>query len=611
MTVSTAAAVSTEPLAQDHLFRKLLRNPLAVASMCVLAISVIVAILSPWITPFPPNQVILNLTNAAPLQTKYFLGGDGFGRDILSRLIASTRGSLEAAVVLTVVSAALGITSGLLAGYFGRVFDAIGSWVFAVLMAAPAVIILIALYTVVGTSPNVAMAILGVLVSPAFFWLVRTLTRTVRSELYVDAARVSGLSNARIVGRHVFMAIRAPVIIMAAFLAGAAISLQAGLQFLGLGDPDVPSWGGMLTDAFNNIYIAPVQLVWPGLALGIVVAAFVLLGNALRDALQGSDLKRSARSRRKEIQSLLGTAAAEKTLRFQSAEERKELALDSGESDDAPLLEIQGLQIAYSANRKLMTVVEGISLTVDQGEVLGLVGESGSGKTQTVFAALGLLPDEAIIARGSIRLNGRELLGLPEKQLSALRGTQIAYVPQEPMSNLDPSFKVGAQLVYGIRAQSDLSARAAKELALSMLERVGINDPARTFRSYPHEISGGMAQRVLIAGAIACQPRLLIADEPTTALDVTVQAEVLDLLRDLQKERNMGVLIVTHNFGVVADLCDRVAVMRTGKIVEEGSVKDVFARPQHEYTKMLLGSILDDAELRRPLSTTNKQSAHV
>ena len=220
------------------------------------------------------------------------------------------------------------------------------------------------------------------------------------------------------------------------------------------------------------------------------------------------------------------------------------------------------------------------------------------GKTQTVFAALGLLPEQAIVARGSIRLAGVELLGMPEQRLSRYRGTTMAYVPQEPLSNLDPSFTVGSQLVEGIRSQTTMSARDAKQLALSTLGRVGIRDPKRTFASYPHQISGGMAQRVLIAGAVACKPRLLIADEPTTALDVTVQAEVLDLLRDLQKETGMGVLVVTHNFGVVADLCDRVIVMRTGRIVEEGPVSEVFARPQHEYTKQLLAAVLDETEPR-------------
>jgi peptide/nickel transport system permease protein len=190
------------------------------------------------------------------------------------------------------------------------------------------------------------------------------------------------------------------------------------------------------------------------------------------------------------------------------------------------------------------------------------------------------------------------LLGLSERELRAVRGTSIAYVPQEPMSNLDPSCTVGAQLVEGVRAATPMSRGEARDRVLALLARVGIPDPERTFRSYPHQISGGMAQRVLIAGAVASRPLLLIADEPTTALDVTVQAEILDLLRDLRKELNMAVLLVTHNFGVVADICDRVAVMREGTVVESGTTEELFSTPRHPYTRTLLDSILDETTLR-------------
>ncbi len=609
---TTGATISAEPTIRHGLLRALLRNPLTVASFIVLAIFAIVAIIQPWIMPFPPNQVTLKLTNADPFTTDYVLGGDKYGRDILSRLIASTRGAVQAAAVLSIVAFVIGASAGLVAGYFGKIFDTISTWLFSVIMAVPGVIILISLYTLLGTSTTVAMAVFGFLVSPSMFWMVRTLTRSVRNELYVDAARVAGLSNFRIVGRHVLIAIRAPVILMAAGLAGAGIAVQAGLEFLGLGDPGTPSWGAMLTDAFTNFYIAPDQLIWPAAALGLVTGAFSLVSIGVRDTLEGTYVKPSARARRKEIETLLGTKAVEKTLGLHVDEqhEGREYSVTGDGAQAAlanePLLAIEGLQVAYSSKGKLTTVVEGVSLEVENGEVVGVVGESGSGKTQMVFSALGLLPEEAIIARGSIRLNGVELLGMPENELLKIRGSKMAYIPQEPMANLDPVFTVGSQMIYGIRAQSGLSKTQARELALSMLDRVGIRDPLRVFKSYPHQISGGMAQRVLIAGAVACKPGLLIADEPTTALDVTIQAEVLDLLRDLQRESNMGVLIVTHNFGVVADLCDRVVVMRTGKLVEEGDVAEVFRNPQHEYTKMLLGSVLDHSAPRPELGSPQK-----
>ena len=596
--VATGAVEGAPRVVRRSLWRLLLRNPLTAGSLVVLAIFVIVAIAQPWIQPFPAAHVDLSRTDAHPFSSHYLLGGDQYGRDILSRLIASTRGSLEVTVILAAVSFFVGVTAGLVAGYAGKLTDTISNWVFAALMATPGVVVLIALYSLLGTSTAVAMAVFGVLVSPNLFWMVRSLTRSIRDEPYVDAARVAGLSPVRIIGRHVLTAIRGPIILMTASLAGSGLAIQAGLAFLGLGDSSKPSWGGMLTDAFGNLYLARVQLVWPAAAIGLVVGAFSLLSIGLRDVLEGTYVKPSKQRRRTQIAALRRSEANNESIGA------REVAVPNPKvdvSNASPLLTITGLQIAYANGPGFSTVVRDVSLHVDDGEIVGIVGESGSGKTQTVLAALGLLVDEAIVASGSVRFRGTELLVLPERDRLQYRGRHIAYIPQEPTANLDPSFKIGSQLVYGIQAQSRLRGKAARELARSMLDRVGIRDPDRVLNLYPHQISGGMAQRVLIAGAVACDPELLIADEPTTALDVTIQAEVLDLLRGLQKEMGMGMLVVTHNFGVVADICDRVLVMRTGAIVEQGTVRDVFAYPQHEYTQLLLSSVLDDAEPRAPL----------
>jgi ABC-type dipeptide/oligopeptide/nickel transport system ATPase component len=273
------------------------------------------------------------------------------------------------------------------------------------------------------------------------------------------------------------------------------------------------------------------------------------------------------------------------------------------------VLQVGDLHVAYEYRAGDVEVVHGISFDIRRGEVLGLVGESGSGKSQTALAILGLLPYGGAISSGSVRLDDRELTGLAEKRYRALRGTDIAYVPQEPMSNLDPTFTVGSQLVVPLRRKLGLSKREAKERALELLARVGINDPQKVFASFPFQLSGGMAQRVLIAGAVSCNPRLLIADEPTTALDVTVQAEVLEILRRLQKELGMSVLMVTHNFGVVADICDRVAVMSQGELVESGDVRSVLHAPQHPYTVSLLDAMLGEATTRVDIDDAAREKA--
>ncbi len=259
---------------------------------------------------------------------------------------------------------------------------------------------------------------------------------------------------------------------------------------------------------------------------------------------------------------------------------------------------MQDLKIQYpqpGADRS--TVVDGVSWHVDRDEVLGIVGESGSGKSQTAFAVLGLLPDNAIVANGQILIDGVSTVDqqshrIDQSALAPLRGRRISYIPQEPMSNLDPSFTIGSQLVRPMTRLLGISKAEGEKRALDLLASVGIKDPRRTYAAYPHQVSGGMAQRVLIAGAISCEPDVIIADEPTTALDVTVQAEVLDVIRDLQTELHQGIILVTHNFGVVADICDRVAVMQNGRIVEQGEVRTILRNPTHEYTQMLLESML-------------------
>jgi len=273
------------------------------------------------------------------------------------------------------------------------------------------------------------------------------------------------------------------------------------------------------------------------------------------------------------------------------------------------LLVVDGLRVGYpQAGGSTKTVVDGVSLHVDRGEVLGIVGESGSGKSQTAFSILGLLPEEAEILGGSITIGSTRTVtpgsrSVSQTRIASLRGKGIAYIPQEPMSNLDPAFTVGYQLVRPMVKVLGISKTEATKRALDLLATVGIANPRRTFDAYPHEISGGMAQRVLIAGAVSCEPDLLIADEPTTALDVTVQAEVLDLLRDLQKRLGMGMIIVTHNFGVVSDICDRVVVMKDGSLVEGGDVRTILRAPGHEYTKQLLASTLEGKEPMSMLTT--------
>ncbi|HLS62506.1 MAG TPA: dipeptide/oligopeptide/nickel ABC transporter permease/ATP-binding protein, partial [Ruania sp.] len=512
----------------------------------------------------------------APPGGEYLLGADSAGRDVWTRLLYGARNTLGGALLALAVAMVLGIPGGLLAGYLGRTFDTVASWVVDLVMSLPAMIVLLAARAVLGPTVWALMIILGVLAAPSFYRLVRGIVLNVRGELYVDAARVSGLPGWRIVGRHVLVVVRAPIIIQISLVAGVALGLQAGLEFIGVGSSTaVPTWGSMLDEGFQNLTRSPTLILWPALALGLTSAAFVLFAVALRDVLESTG--GHATSRRRSLPS------------YQPGR---------GVPDEQALLSVRSLAIAYPGpDGTAREVVREVDLDVQVGEIVGLVGESGSGKTQTAFAALGVLPDAGRVVRGQIRIDGTDVVGLLPREWRRLRSTTVAYVPQEPMSNLDPSFTIGSQLVEAIRAGSTRTRAQARRRALDLLAQVEIADPERTFAAYPHEISGGMAQRVLIAIAMSCDPKLLIADEPTTALDVTVQAEVLGLLRRLQRERGLGVLLVTHNFGVVADLCDRVVVMQQGRTVETGRVQQVLRAPAEPYTQQLLAAMLADVPL--------------
>ena len=258
-----------------------------------------------------------------------------------------------------------------------------------------------------------------------------------------------------------------------------------------------------------------------------------------------------------------------------------------------PLLDVRDLEIRFPLRGAAgeVAVVRGASLAIDRGEIVGLVGESGSGKSLTALAVLGLVPPPGRIAAGSVKLEGRELVGASERDYRAVRGARIGLVFQEPGAALNPVLTIGAQIVETIRAHRSLSRSAARQRALELLESLALPDPARRLKQYPHELSGGQKQRALLAIALAAEPELLIADEPTTALDVTIQAEVLDLLESLRRTRGLAILLITHDLGVVARSCDRLAVLYAGEVVEEGATRDVLSAPAHPYTRGLLASL--------------------
>lgn len=618
LTPSSASFGQSGAVVRSSPIRRLLKNPMGVIALTVLIVMALLAMFAPLLAPFDENLANISKTLASPDSTN-ILGTDSAGRDVWSRLLYGAQLTLLSALLCAAVAIAIGLPSGLIAGYYGGAFDATSNWVVSILMSLPGLIVLLAIRAAFGPSVWIAMLAFGILISPGYFRLTRSAVQSVRNELYVDAARVAGLSDSAIIGRHVFSVVRAPIIIQTAAVCGIAIAVQSGLEFLGLGDPSKATWGVMLNEGFKNVYLNSQLLLWPALAIGLTIGALVLLGNAVRDALEDSDQVREVKAlddaESANTAAAMGATSGVGDLHHAAPKPRTRASKELPpveEGTEHHLIKVSHLGVGYpQPDGTVKRVVDDVSFHVDRGEIVGIVGESGSGKSQTAFSILGLLPETARIVAGSIQFDGSYTVApsdelVDQRRLASLRGKRISYIPQEPMSNLDPAFTVGYQLVTPMMRVLGISKAEAKERALKLLADVGIPHPERTFAAYPHEISGGMAQRVLIAGAISCEPDLIIADEPTTALDVTVQAEVLDLLRELQSRLNIGVILVTHNFGVVADLCDRVVVMQNGRLVEEGTVREILRTPEHPYTRTLLASMLEGKE---PMTMLAAQTA--
>ena len=578
MTMPAAGETSSVP--SRGLATRTFRQPRACLSAGWLVLLVLASVILPLtglLHPLTQNPAAI----LQPPSGAHWLGTDDLGRDILARLIYGARDALALSLEVVAVSVIVGAPLGLWAGFGSRWGDWISARFADLMLAIPGIIVLLAVVTIVGNNMPTTMAVLGVLVSAGIIRLVRACTQATVKELYVDAARVSGLSGRRIAFRHVLPNVAGPLIVQASTIAAISLLTLTGLQFLGLGpNPPTPSWGGLVAEASANIYRQPWMMVPSGLAVILTVLAFNQLGDALRDALAGpgrSSLLAPARN-----------AVAEASRRTAEANRRAD-SRQPADSDAA--LIVKGVSVTAPLNGGTVTLVDQVNLTVAKGETVGIVGESGCGKSMTALAILGLLPSNVTFASGAVIIGGEDLATMTDNQRRRTRGTRIASIPQEPMTALDPNFTVGKQLTAPARRLLGLTREQARAEALRLLHEAGIVSPETVFRSYPHQISGGMAQRVCIAQALIGKPEVLIADEPTTALDVTVQAEILDLLRGLQREMGMAIVLVTHDLGVVADICDRAMVMYAGQIVETAQTRQLLSTPAHPYTLSLLDSV--------------------
>ncbi|MCX4790159.1 dipeptide/oligopeptide/nickel ABC transporter permease/ATP-binding protein [Streptomyces sp. NBC_01221] len=552
----------------------------------VLVVVILGAVLAPLFTQNP-------LTTGTPVQAPsgaHWFGTDRAGRDVFARVVHGSRYSLVIGLGATALALVAGALLGSLAATSRKLGDESVMRTLDVVMSFPPIALAAVLVAVFGTSIPVIIFTIAFVYTPSLARVVRANVLSQYGEDYVAAEKVIGARRGYIVLRHVAVNCMAPVMVFATVMVAEAIIFEASLSFIGAGvqDPD-PSWGSVLAYG-RQILLAGGwwATFFPGLALLITVLALNILSEGLTDA------SAAPKGARPAVDPATATAPdpveATSTVDVDAALTKladrvnaTEPSIKPVREDAAELLVVRDLAIRFPDRYGEIPVVDALNFTVHEGETLGLVGESGCGKSITSLAVMGLLARNAEVS-GEILYRGRDLLKLPPKERRALMGPEIAMVYQDALSSLNPSVLVGTQL-------KQLTSRGGTKTPAELLELVGLA-PERTLRSYPHELSGGQRQRVLIAMALSRNPRLLIADEPTTALDVTVQAQVVELLVQLRDELGFAMVLVSHDLALVGDLSHRVAVMYAGRLAEIGATRSVLTAPTHHYSRGLLGSVV-------------------
>jgi oligopeptide/dipeptide ABC transporter ATP-binding protein len=558
----------------------------------------------------------------------FFLGSDSLGRPVAARLIAAAGTTLSVAVPAVLCSLVVGSVWGMWAGFHGGWRENVSLRIADVILSFPSLLLAVVVLYVFSPSASGIVLVLAVARIPVYLRTARAESAELRSRLFMDAARTFGTSSWASIRRHVAPTVLPTLLTVAALDFCFVMLTESSLSFLGIGiqPPDV-SWGLMVAQGRQELQSSWWIAVFPGLAIVVTTVSATVLAAWARLATDPGQrwrhgLRRGGRGRLRRPGAGVTGAGVTGAGRG-SAPERTETAAAAPEPEAAPhapavpdaeamptpatpgakltpgdpastsadTLAVNNLAVDIRTAAGPVPVVRGVSFAVRSGETLALLGESGCGKSMTAHAVAGLLDPAAEVVGGQALLEGEDLLGLGARARRRLAGPGLAIVFQDALSALNPVQTVGAQLAEPFRIHERMSRRAARAKAVELMEHVGIPEARSRASAYPHQFSGGMRQRLLIAMAVALRPKVLLADEPTTALDVTVQAQIMDLLRELRSEQRMALVLITHDLGLVAEHADRVAVMYAGTVVETGPVAEVFGKPNHPYTRGLLESV--------------------
>jgi peptide/nickel transport system permease protein len=568
----------------QRLARTMWRRRTALVGLAGLALVALVALCAPWLVPQPPNALDTSNILAPPVwaggTAEHPFGTDTLGRDVLSRLIYGARNSAVISVGAMLIGATLGLITGLAAGFFGRVVDATIMRAGDIQLALPFILIAIVILGVMpDREPIHLILVLGVPTWIVYARVVRSRTLAERERDHVRAAKVIGASPLRRMVRYVLPQVWTVVPAIALIDLGFLVIMESTLSFLGFGlTPPAVSWGQVLAEGRQAMAVSPWLPVLPGLAIMVTVLSL----NLAADGATGVTLTphRRAVTRRQGHEPSRGGARALSPAREEPG--------GPGET----VLHVRDLMVEFPvSDQRVVRAVRGVSFDVGRGRILGVVGESGSGKSVTAYALIRLLSPPGRITGGRAVFDGVDLTTAPESTLRRLRGGRIGMIFQNPAGSLNPVLTVGYQLIEAIRTHRGVDRDQARQLTEAAFRQVGFGDPAHVMRQYPFRLSGGQNQRVMIAMTMVVEPELLIADEPTTALDVTTQAQVLDHLRQIRDEHRVSIVLISHDIELIGEIADDVVVMYAGEVCESGPAVPVLREPRHPYTRALLTAV--------------------
>jgi peptide/nickel transport system permease protein len=566
-----------------------LRTPMGATATVLMTVVLVLAVVAPILGTDEADAVDTSDILAGP-SAEHWAGTDNLGRDIFYRVLVATRLSVELALAATVIAVLVGLLLGTLPFLVGRRTGRAVTASVNIAVAFPGLLLALFFAVVFGIGAKGAVLAIGFAGAPVFARLTHTLVSGVGARDYVAAARVSGVGRVRVLFRHVLPNVSEPLVVNATIGAGGALLSFAGLSFLGLG-VQAPSydWGRLLYDGTGAIYVNPAAALAPGLAVIVAGLAFNLFGESVAKALGMSTLG--------GVRPLPETTADKAPARALPTQP------DTTHAPSDVVLDVRDLDVSFPGPTEAIRPVRGVTFAVRRGEAVGVVGESGSGKSLTALAVSRLVSEPGRVDATRLELLGTDLRGGDSKAQRHLLGTSLAMVFQDPNTSFNPTRRMGGQLAEVARHHQGLGRLDALSRAVDRLRAVRITDPERRAHQYPHEFSGGMRQRAMIGMGLMGKPALIIADEPTTALDVTVQKQVLDLLRSIREADGVALLLISHDVTVVGEVCDRVLVMYAGRIVEDLPARELAIRAQHPYTQALVAAVPDmDTNLERPLA---------